>query len=255
MGKGHRPFPLPKTSPAIPPPLAPHPRTPYHRVSQPPPSPRSPPFLQQLEARDSENGTLSSTSRLGRGARPKPGAGRPKSFSLGRPGSRAVGVYEALGKEPLLQPGPELLERPLRSRGASFSRTSIPSPGQASELTDAGLSGPYSPGPPYFPALNLGRPGARGTSPGPRRVPGARADAGAFLSAGPSYMRRAGPPGEQRGPSPRRAGPGGPRGGTGRPYSPGAPSPQDRLLRPTQQLPAVWTSQVFPGSELQEALC
>lgn len=132
---------------------------------------------------------------------------------------------------------------------------SPPPPGQASELTDAGLSGPYSPGPPYFPALNLGRPGALGTSPGPWRVPGARADAGAFLSAGPSYMRRAGPPGEQRGPSPRRAGPGGPRGGTGRPYSPGAPSPRDRLLRPSRQLPAVWTSQVFPGSELQEALC
>ncbi|XP_039080922.1 uncharacterized protein LOC120226823 [Hyaena hyaena] len=58
---------------------------------------------------------------------------------------------------------------PLRSRGASVSWTLMPSLGQASERTDADVSGRYSPGPSNFPAVSLDRPGAREQA----RCPGA----------------------------------------------------------------------------------
>lgn len=211
FGKGrHRPSrsPTPRGNPTS---AGPHPRA-LPPSGTPASLPAEPALLQQLEARDSENGTRSWTSRLGRGARPKPGPGRvPLAGAPGHAGCR--GTRGARRPEPR--------GRPLRSRGASFGRTCIPSRDKPQRGRTPAFRAPTHQGLPTS-RTALGRPRGAGNEPGAPARCSARADAGAFLPAGPSYTRRAGPPAEQRGPSPGRAGRGGRGAGPAGPHAPGA---------------------------------
>ena len=83
MGSGERPprIPLPKPSPATPAPPGPTPTSAQRLSFTTSPLPAEPALSHQLEARDSESGTQSSTSRLQRGPWPGPGATRAKSLS------------------------------------------------------------------------------------------------------------------------------------------------------------------------------
>lgn len=220
LGKGHLPSPLPASP-------APHPRTPRQRVSQPPPArgarPRSPaaggPGFRKPSAE------FPFPARERRAAKPAPGRALPARAARGR---------EALRQPPPPAPGPEPRSALSAPRGL-LQPDPRPLPRAGHPADGRRRSGPYSPGPPDLPAPKAAAPG---------RVARARADAGAPLPAGPSYSRRAGPPAEQRGPSPAGAGRGGPRGGAGQPrQGPCVPGPP---LGPTGPTPPAGRPK-FPG--------
>lgn len=115
-----------------------------------------------------------------------------------------------------------------------------------------------SPGPPNFPAPNLSqKPGA---SLVPQRVPGARADMGAFRLAGPPCRAQRPSLGAGNVALPRGGGAGrgaGPAAGQGQPprLAPGPAFPgSPPRPHPSQSL-ADWTAEVLPGPQLREAPC
>lgn len=179
MGKGYLPFQLPNPLLSSDPTSSgPHPRTPCGRVSQPPrlPSPRSPPSFHGLEARDSQSGTQSATSRFRRGRRPGPGPG-PSAGAHGHWGCRGA---RRARKGAAAKDGTRALERPLRSLGASLSRTSSPPEDKQIRpvVTDAFFPGTLLTRSSQLPDNELGwRRGAKsepGASPRPWRSPGYR---------------------------------------------------------------------------------
>lgn len=233
---------------------APHPSRPED-VSQPPPSSQSPPSLQQLEARDSANGTqeFHFPAQERRAAVTPGGPGQyPLAGALRHRGWRGT---QRDWKAAASQVGTRVPKRPLPSGGASFSQTSIPFREQTPELTDAGV--PWLPLTRSFqlPGPELGPPRSVGSEPGAparsRRSRGCRR-----LPPGRPFSLRAGPD--------SRAGnvalPRGGRSGAGRaegrsclpqlfqgPFSPG------RLQCPISQNDSrSGPPQVFRGPQLRE---